>query len=608
MSRPRCNLLALALVCAALGGVPPRAATAATASTPAPSGAQASVLALHALFDREWAREVREDPLEASLRGDRRYNDRWPDRSAAAIEASHRADLRALEDLGHIARNSLPAEEQLNYDLFRWNYRDRLQSWRFHEYVFPLNQLDGIQTSGDLTQSLRFATHKDYEDWIARLKSFGEYMDQTIALLQQGVAEKRTLPKVVAARISPQIAFNIVDDPTSSTFYAPFHSLPQSIDAASARALQTQAQAAIGSVVVPAFRRFQRFWTGTYLPNARTALAVTTLPDGRDYYDYLVQHFTTTSMTPEQVHALGVTQMAAIHRQMLQAMQDAGFHGSLQEFLHFLRTDPRFHYSSAGDLLEAYKAEAKTIDPLLVKEFGRLPRIPWGVKPIPADQAPNTYPAYSENPAADGSRPAYMAVNLYKPETRPIYEIPVLTCHEGRPGHALQLSLAAERHDLPTFRRFVYYNAYGEGWALYTELLCGEMGLYDDPYKRFGALSYQMWRAVRLVVDTGIHRYGMTRAQAVDLLRQNTALAQQNIDTEVDRYIAWPGQALSYMIGELKIQELRARAEAKLGPRFDIKGFHDVILYGGTLPLDVLQTVVEGWIQQQADGQAPALK
>jgi uncharacterized protein (DUF885 family) len=600
MTRHRCTLLTLALACVALDGAPPRAATELAAPT-------ASVLALHALFDREWAREVRENPLDASLRGDRRYNDRWPDRSAAAIDASHRADLRALEDLGHIARNDLPAEEQINYDLFRWNYQDRLQSWRFHEYVFPLNQLDGIQTSGDLTQSLRFATLKDYEDWIARLKSFGTYMDQTIALLQQGVAEKRTLPKVVAARISPQIAFNIVDDPTSSTFYAPFRSLPPSIDAAMAETLRTQARVAISSVVIPAFGRFQQFFASTYLPNARTALAVTTLPEGREYYDYLVRHFTTTSMTPAQVHALGLKKIDAIHRQMLKAIQDAGFHGSFQDFLHFLRTDPRFHYSSPDELLEAYKAEAKTIDPLLVKEFGRLPRIPWGVKPIPADQAPNTYPAYSENPAADGSRPAYMAVNLYKPETRPSYEIPVLTCHEGRPGHALQLSLAAERRDLPTFRRFVYYNAYGEGWALYTELLCGEMGLYDDPYKRFGALSYQMWRAVRLVVDTGIHRYGMTRAQAVDLLRENTALAQQNIDTEVDRYIAWPGQALSYMIGEMKIQELRARAEARLGPRFDLKAFHDVILYGGTLPLDVLQSVVDAWIQQQAtEGQSSA--
>jgi len=281
---------------------------------------------------------------------------------------------------------------------------------------------------------------------------------------------------------------------------------------------------------------------------------------------------------------------------MLEALEDAGFHGTLEEFLHYLRTDPRFHYEDPQRLLEAYKAEAKTIDPLLVREFGHLPRIPWGVRPIPADQAPNTYPAYSDEPAADGSRAAYMSVNLYKPETRPLYEIPVLTCHEGRPGHALQLSLAAEMRALPAFRRFTYYNAYGEGWALYTETLCNEMGLYDDPYKRFGALSYQMWRAVRLVVDTGIHRYGMTRAQAVAMLEENTALTGQNIGTEVDRYIAWPGQALSYMIGEIEIERLRGQAEHRLGARFDIRQFHDVVLGSGSLPLDVLGRVVDDWI------------
>jgi uncharacterized protein (DUF885 family) len=593
---PRLHQLILGLLVLVLSGAPPRALSAPTSKPRAPD---AAVRTLHALFDREWAREVRENPVEASLRGDRLYNDRWPDRSAAAIAASHRADLEALADLGQIPRSALPSEEQINYDLFHFQYEDRLESWHFHEYVFPLNQLDGIQTSGDLTQNLRFATLKDYEDWVARLRSFGVYMDQTIALLREGVAEKRTLPAVVAKRIVPQIAENIVADPASSTFYAPFRSLPPSIDAATARRLEAEARAAIIEVVIPAFRRMQRFFAATYLPHARTALAVTTLPEGHAYYAYLVRHFTTTSMTPEQVHALGLRRMGEIHRQMLEVIRQVGFHGSFQDFVHFLRTDPRFHYDSAAALLEAYKAQAKTIDPLLVKEFGRLPRIPWGIAVIPADQAPNMYPAYSQEPAADGSRAALMFVNLYKPATRPIYEIPVLTCHEGRPGHALQLSLAAERQDLPNFRRFSYFNAYGEGWALYTEVLCGEMGLYDDPYKRFGALSYQMWRAVRLVVDTGIHLYGMSRSEAVDLLEQNTALAQQNIDTEVDRYIAWPGQALSYMIGEMKIQELRAQAERTLGPRFNIKAFHDVVLQGGTLPLDVLQTVVERWIREQ---------
>jgi uncharacterized protein (DUF885 family) len=556
--------------------------------------------ALHALFDREWQRAAREEPVSASLRGDRRYNDQWPDKSLRAIEASHQADLQVLTELGHIDRSVLPAAERLNYDLFQWNYRDRLQSWQFHEYVFPLNQLEGIQTSGDLTQSLRFSTLKDYEDWIGRLQRFGPYMDQTLALLQQGVDEHRVLPKVIVERIVPQIAMNIAADPTESNFYAPFRALPASTDPARARELQESARAAVSTVVIPAFERMQQFFTRTYLPHARVALAVTTLPQGMQYYTYLVHHFTTTQMSPEAVHALGLKLVAQIHQQMLGALTAAHFEGGFDEFLHYLRTDPRFHYTAGSDLLEAYKAQAKTIDPLLVREFGHLPRIPWGIKVIPADQAPNMYPAYSEEPASDGSRAAYMAVNLYKPETRPIYEIPVLTCHEGRPGHALQLSLAAEMRDVPEFRRFHYYNAFGEGWALYTETLCGEMGLYDTPYKEFGALSYQMWRAVRLVVDTGIHLYGMTRAEAVKMLEDNTALAQQNIETETDRYIAWPGQALSYMIGEMKIRELRERAEHALGARFDLKQYHDVVLQSGTLPLDVLESVVNDWIAQQS--------
>jgi len=573
-------------------------ATAASSGSAANGKSARAVAALHTLFDREWQREERENPVEASLRGDRRYDDSWPDRSLAAVDTSHRGDLAALAALARIDRAALPPAEQLNYDLFQWNYRDRLESWRFHEYVFPLNQLDGIQTSGDLTQSLRFATLRDFQDWVRRLERFGVYMDQTLSVLDQGVKEQRTLPRIIVERIVPQIAENIVADPEQSTFYEPFRKLPASIDPATARQLEARARSAISSVVLPAFRRMQRYFAGTYLPHARTALAVTTLPDGKAYYEYLVRHFTTTSMSPTEVHALGVARMALIHAQMLAALNDAGFHGTLKEFLHYLRTDPRFHYNDPQRLLDAYKVEAKTIDPLLVKEFGHLPRIPWGVRPIPADQAPNTYPAYSDEPAADGSRPAFMSVNLYRPETRPIYEIPVLTCHEGRPGHALQLSLAAEMRDLPAFRRFHYYNAYGEGWALYTETLCDEMGLYDNAYKRFGALSYQMWRAVRLVVDTGIHETGMTRAEAVAMLQENTALTDQNIGTEVDRYIAWPGQALSYMVGEIEIQRLRADAEHRLGSRFDIKDFHDVVLGSGSLPLDVLSRVVNEWVTQ----------
>lgn len=563
--------------------------------------------ALHELFQREWDRNMQENPLDASDLGDRRFNDRWPDRSLAAINESHQADQKALTDLQGINRNRLPEQDQVSYDLFQWLYRDRLESWRFHEYLFPLNQLGGIQTVGDYAESLRFKTEKDYQDWIKRMQTIGAYMDQTIALLTQGLKEGRTLPKVVAERIPRQIAANIVDDPSGSVFYKPFENIPDDIDAGTAAQLKQQAKDAIADDVVPAFRKLQSFFKDQYLPGARSSIAASSLPRGKAYYAYLVRHFTTTEMSPEQVHKLGLEKVAEIHRQMLEIIHQVNFKGSFADFLHYLRTDPKFYFTDPDDLLEAYKAEAKTIDPLLVREFGKLPRIPWGIKVVPADQAPNTYPAYSYPPAADGSRAAEVYVNLFKPETRPKYEIPVLMCHEGRPGHALQLSLATELTDLPEFRRFAYFNVFGEGWALYSEVLCGEMGLYDTPYKRFGALSYQSWRAVRLVVDTGIHYFGWSRQRAVNYFKANTALTDQNINTEVDRYIAWPGQSLSYMIGEIKIQELRRHAEEKLGSGFNIKDFHDVVLENGTLPLEVLENVVDTWISKGAQAGTGAM-
>lgn len=559
-----------------------------------------NVVALHRLFQSEWNRTMREQPLYASDLGDRRYNDLWPDADLAAIRKYHEEDIQALKALEKIHRAALPAQDKVSYDLFQWIYRDQIESYNFHEYLFPLNQLGGIQTVGDYATSLRFTTLKDYQDWLKRLQTFGPYMDQTIALLRQGVQQGYTLPKVVAERIPQQISMSIVSDPAASEFYKPFTHMPAAIDAGTAAQLQAQAKTAIDSVVVPAFKRLQTFFADEYLPHCRTSLAATSLPDGKAYYAYLVRHFTTTDMTPEEVHALGLKKVAEIHQQMLAIIKQVGFKGSFADFLHYLRTDPRFYYTNPDDLLEAYKAEAKTIDPLLVTEFSHLPRIPWGIKVIPADQAPNTYPAYSYPPAADGSRAAYMYVNLYKPETRPKYEIPVLTCHEGRPGHALQLSLATELTALPNFRRFAYFNSYGEGWALYSEVLCGEMGLYDNPYKEFGALSYQSWRAVRLVVDTGIHYYGWSRQQAVDYMKANTALTDQNINTEVDRYIAWPGQALCYMIGELTILKLRSEAQQKLGGKFNIKTFNDEILANGSLPLSVLETETREWINSQS--------
>lgn len=555
--------------------------------------------ALHRLFEQSWNRNMRENPLAASDLGDRRYNDQWPDLRLATLKREQTEDQADYRALLAIDRAQLSPQDKVSYDLFKWQHEDSEASWKYHEYLFPLNQLGGIQTVGDYAQSLRFKTLRDYRDWLTRMQTFTLYMDQTIALLRDGVNQGYTLPRLIAERIPDQIRTNIVSDPTKSVFYTPFRNIPASIDPATAKQLQAEARKAIAEVIVPDFKHLLTFFNDTYVPHARNNIAASSLPDGKAYYAYLVRHFTTTDMTPEQVHQLGLRKVAEIHKQMLAVIRQVHFKGSFADFLHYLRTSPQFYYTKPDALLEAYKAEAKTIDPLLVTEFHKLPRIPWGIKVIPADQAPNTYPAYSYPPAADGSRAAYMYVNLYKPGTRPKYEIPVLTCHEGRPGHALQLSLATELADLPKFRRFGYYNAYGEGWALYSEVLCGEMGLYDTPYKKFGALSYQSWRAVRLVVDTGIHYFGWTRQQAVDYMKANTALTDQNINTEVNRYIAWPGQALSYMIGELTILKLRDEAKQKLGDKFDIKAFNDEILSNGTLPMSVLQKEVGEWLEKQ---------
>ena len=554
--------------------------------------------ALRQLFQNEWRREMREDPLEASADGFHEYDGLWPDLSPAALAREHSEDLQTLRDLAAIDRSQLSSEDRISCDLFKYRYEMRLQGYGLKTYLMPLDQLGGIQTLASLTRSLRFADASDYEHYVERLETFAPFMDGTIALLRQGVAAGMTRPRVVMERIPHQIAADVVDKPEASPFYAPFEQMPGLIPAAQQAQLRARAVAAIANVVTPAYRRFQAYFDHDYLPACRTTLAAEALPDGKAYYAHEVREYTTTDLTPERIHEIGLRKVAEIHAAMERVMARAGFKGSYAEFVRFLRTDPRFYYKNPQDLLEAYRAAAKRVDPLLVAYFPVriLPRVTYGVRPVPAALAPDTYPAYSVPPAGDGSVAGYVDVNLYKPESRPKYEIPVLICHEGRPGHQLQIAIAMELEGLPEFRRFDYYSAYGEGWALYTETLGKEMGLYDDPYSEFGYLDFQMWRAVRLVVDTGIHAQGWSRERAVKYFEDNAALSEQNIDTEVDRYIAWPGQALSYMIGELEIVRLRRQAERELGPGFDLKEFHAAVLEHGALPLTVLRNVVERWI------------
>ena len=580
-------------------GLGPAAVAAAAPSAAAPASPAAA--ALHGLLQREWQREMREDPLKASADGFHEYDGFWPDVSLAALAREHQEDIDALKKLAAIDRGALTGEDLISYDLFKYRYGMQVEGYGLKGYLMPVNELDGIQTLQTLTHTLRFESEADYRNFIHRLQTFKPYMDETIALLEQGVADGMTEPKVVMQRVPHQIDPYVVADPTKSPLYEPFKSMPDIIPQAEQAQLRDAAKAAIAGEVTPAYRKFRQYFDHEYLPHCRSSIAAEALPNGKAYYAFQVREYATTDLTPEQIHAMGLRKVAEIHAQMDRIFKQVGFKGSYKDFVHYLRTDRRFYYKDPQDLIEAYRAAAKRVDPLLVKEFPVriLPRVTYGIRPIPAALAPDTYPAYSVPPAGDGSVAGYMAVNLYKPQSRPKYEIQVLTCHEGRPGHQLQIPIEMELTNLPDFRRFDYYSSFGEGWALYTETLCDDLGLYDNPYAKFGYLDFQMWRAVRLVVDTGMHSEGWTRAQAVRYFEANSALAEQNIDTEVDRYIAWPGQALSYMIGEIDIQRLRQKAKDELGPRFDIKTFHATILEHGAMPLTVLDQVVDRWMEDQ---------
>jgi uncharacterized protein (DUF885 family) len=578
------------------------AALAATPAGNAADGPPPAVAELHRLFAEEWERGLRENPTFASSLGDRRWNDRWVDLSLAAIAASYEEDRRALERLRSIDRASLPPSEQLNYDLFARRYERVIEGQRFRTFLMPVSQRGGVQTADELHEDLRFAVTRDWEDWIARLRALPVHVEQTTALMRQGMAEGRVPARVLMERVPEQIAAQVVESPEASPFYDPFEEFPEAIPEAERARLRAAARAAIAEAVVPAYRRFQAFFDGEYLPAGRASIAARDLPDGEAFYAYRVRSFTTTDLTPQQVHDIGLAEVARIRGEMEKVIAQVGFAGGFAEFLHFLRTDPRFYFSDPQELLAEYRSTTKRIDPELVKLFGRLPRSPYGVRPIPDTIAPDTTTAYYNQPAADGSRPGWYYVNLYKPETRPKYEIEVLSVHEAVPGHHLQIALQQELGELPAFRRFGGYTAFVEGWGLYSESLGEELGLYRDPYSKFGQLTYEMWRAVRLVVDTGMHQLGWSRERAIEYFKANAAKSELDIVNEIDRYISWPGQALAYKIGELKIKELRRRAEERLGERFDVRAFHDLVLGSGALPLDVLEQNVDAWIAAQAAG------
>jgi uncharacterized protein (DUF885 family) len=564
-------------------------------------------LALHALFNEDWEYRLRDNPVMASYLGDRRYNHRWQDQSLAAFERRHAYDKEMLRKLDGIDFDALPAADRINYRLFRQEYEMAVEGHPYRSYLLSINQRGGVQTANEVADYLPFTQVKDYENWLARMRAFPALMDQNIALLREGVRTGIVHARVIMDRIPAQVESQIVNDPAQSLFFKPFRQFHESIPAEEQARLVVEAKQVIAESIIPSFQKFRTFFTQEYLPACTERVGVWQLPQGKEFYAYRARRFTTTDLTPGEIHQLGHREVKRIRADMEAIIKQVGFQGTFQEFLQFLRTDSQFYYDDPQELLEAYRALSKRLDPELVKIFKTLPRAPYGVEPIPDHVAPDTTTAYYREPAADGSRAGTYFVNLYKPETRPKYEMEALSIHEAVPGHHLQIALMMELGELPAFRRYGGYTAFVEGWGLYSESLGTEMGFYQDPYSKFGQLTYEMWRAVRLVVDTGMHSMGWTRQQAIDFFKANAAKTELDIVNEIDRYIAWPGQALAYKIGELKIKELRARATEALGERFDIREFHDVVLLSGAVPLDVLEDNVDAWIAGlKAEGSAGA--
>jgi uncharacterized protein (DUF885 family) len=592
----RADLLrGVSIACGGLAVSEGIAATPTDAATHHPADA-----ALDALLAEDWRDFHRRHPESASYQGDRSGDDRWDDPSMAAAhdEASHQRSV--LARMSRLDRGKLSDAGKTTYDLYAQQLRDGIRGVELRAYLFALNQRGGVQSDVAIVDSLPFASLRDYEAWAARVDAWPHKVDATIAVLREAIAQRMLWPRIVMERVPAQID-RLLTVPADHPFFAPFKRIPPNVPADAGARLRERVLASIGRGVLPALRRLRAFFVDLYLPAAPVEVGLARVPGGEALYAYWTHLNTTTTLAPRAIHELGLREVARIRAEMERVAPRTGYAGSLPDIFRAMREDPKNYHAGADALLAAYRALAKRIDPELLRFFhlATLPRAPYGVIPIPAAVAPDATTAYYQPGALDGSRAGMYCVNLYRPEQRPIYEMPVLTLHEAVPGHHLQFSFAAELGALPDFRRAAYYVAYAEGWGLYAESLGDEMGLYDDPKAKLGALSYEMWRAVRLVVDTGMHAFGWTRDRAIAYFLDNAAKTKLDVTNEIDRYITDPGQALAYKIGQLKILELRDRARRRLGPRFDLRDFHAVVLGAGSLPLDLLEARVGAWLNSR---------
>ncbi|HEU4881967.1 MAG TPA: DUF885 domain-containing protein [Longimicrobium sp.] len=565
-----------------------------------PAAAQTPAERLRQLFADDWELTLRESPTFATSMGDRRFNALLDPAGPEDVQRRTEENRRFLARLRAIPRDSLSAADRVNYDIYGRQVGLAVEEVELGLHLMPITNREGFHTwFPELPQQVPLNNTEDYENYIARLRAFRPWVGQYVALMREGIRTGMVLPSVSLNGIESSLQPHIVADPTQSLLWAPFKEFPAGVPESDRARLAAAGREAVEQSVVPGYRDFLEFIQREYAPAARRGIGASELPNGRAFYAQRVRNYTTLDVTPDQVHETGLREVARIRAQMDSLMRATGFTGTLPEFIQFLRTDPRFYVTTGEALMERTSLVLKRMDGELPRLFGRLPRMPYGIKPIPDYIAPRTTTAYYSRPAGDGTRAGTYWVNLYDLRSRPTYEIEALSFHEAVPGHHMQLALQQELEDIPNFRRFGSFTAFVEGWALYAEQLGYDVGFYTDPYSRFGQLTYEMWRACRLVVDTGMHWKGWTRQQAIDYMSENSALTMLNITNEVDRYIAWPGQALAYKTGQMKISELRAEAQRALGPRFDLRRFHDVVLGSGAVPLTVLEANVRAWIAEE---------
>ena len=547
-------------------------------------------------LENEWKFELSQSPVYATAMGVKGFETEWRDYSLEAIQMRKSRLEETLRSLKSFSAKTLSETNQLNLRLFTQLTRNELEISQYNRHLLPFSHRGGIQLAHEDSGVIPLKSFDDYYFWIQRLRNLDKRIEQTITLAKLGLQRGYKPPKILMERVNRQINLQSHSAVKQSPFYKVFIDLPESISKKDQTSLRMEAEEVIKETVIPSYLLLEKYFKEEYLPQSRESVGLYDIPNGRELYEVLAKSFTTTDLSPKEIHKIGLKEVKRIRSEMEGIIKQLEFEGSFNDFLKFLREDKRFYYKTPEELFEGYLAVSKRIDPELVRLFGTLPRTPYGLRAIPDESAPDTTTAYYMPPAPGGLRPGYYYVNLYRPETRPKFEMEVLSVHEAVPGHHLQIALAMEMEEMPMFRRVSPYTAFVEGWGLYSESLGYDLGLYKDPYSQFGQLTYDMWRAVRLVVDTGMHYYEWDRQRAIDFFLENAGKSELDIINEIDRYIVMPGQALAYKIGQMKFLSLKEMAKNELGDKFNIRDFHDIVLSEGALPLNELDSIIENYI------------